>query len=58
MIRKRLRAIDPGDALDGAPEPLVSAPTTADGRRLDAPGSGKRRSRKRNASNQKELPGL
>jgi DNA methylase len=31
---KRLAAINPGDPLDGAPEPTMSAPTTANGRRL------------------------
>ena len=32
------------DALDGAPEPLVSAPSTANGRRLDeSTGKGKRK---------------
>jgi site-specific DNA-methyltransferase (adenine-specific) len=35
-IRDRLAAIQPGDPLDGAPEPLKSAPATAEGRRLDA----------------------
>lgn len=30
-IEKRLQAIEPGDALEGAPEPLVSAPSTANG---------------------------
>jgi site-specific DNA-methyltransferase (adenine-specific) len=34
-IERRLAAIKPGDALDGAPEPLVSAPSTADGVRLE-----------------------
>ena len=32
----RLATIRPGDPLDGAPEPTMSAPTTASGRRLDA----------------------
>ena len=36
QIRKRLSKICSGDVLDGAPEPLVSAPSTADGRRLDS----------------------
>jgi len=31
QIEKRLSAIDIGDPLDGAPEPLVSAPSTANG---------------------------
>lgn len=35
-ICDRLATIQPGDPLDGAPEPLKSAPTTAEGRRLDA----------------------
>jgi site-specific DNA-methyltransferase (adenine-specific) len=30
----RLASISPGDALDGTPEPTMSAPTTANGRRL------------------------
>ncbi|HEX3727990.1 MAG TPA: site-specific DNA-methyltransferase [Pirellulales bacterium] len=33
-IEVRLSTIHPGDALDGAPEPLVSAPNTANGRKL------------------------
>jgi DNA modification methylase len=32
--RKRLASIRPGDPLEGAPEPLVSVPSTAEGRRL------------------------
>ena len=35
-IRKRLGSIEPGNALDGAPEPLVSAPSTDKGRKLKA----------------------
>lgn len=35
QIEARLAAIRPGDPLDGAAEPLVSAPSTANGRRLD-----------------------
>jgi len=35
QVRARLKSINPGQPLDGAPEPLVSAPTTANGRRLD-----------------------
>ena len=34
-IEKRLKAIESGDPLDGAPEPLVSAPSTANGVRLE-----------------------
>jgi site-specific DNA-methyltransferase (adenine-specific) len=46
-IRNRLAGIKSGDPLDGAAEPLVSAPTTADGRRLEDVGKdkGKRKSR-------------
>ena len=33
--RERLASIRPGDQLDGAPEPSVSAPSTAQGKRLD-----------------------
>jgi site-specific DNA-methyltransferase (adenine-specific) len=32
---ERLARIEPDDALDGAPEPTMSAPTTANGRRLE-----------------------
>jgi site-specific DNA-methyltransferase (adenine-specific) len=38
QIRTRLRKISPGDPLDGAPEPLVSVPTTAQGRIRDESG--------------------
>ena len=47
QIRKRLAAITPGDPLDGAAEPLVSCPSTANGRRLEHVQSGKRESGKR-----------
>jgi DNA modification methylase len=33
--RERLSGIQPGDELEGAPEPLVSAPSTDEGRRLN-----------------------
>jgi len=33
-VEARLNLITPGDSLDGAAEPLVSAPATADGRKL------------------------
>jgi site-specific DNA-methyltransferase (adenine-specific) len=32
QARERVHSVSPGDALDGAPEPLVSAPTTANGK--------------------------
>jgi site-specific DNA-methyltransferase (adenine-specific) len=41
--RERLSAIKVGDELDGAPEPLVSAPSTENGRRLDDPDRSKRK---------------
>jgi site-specific DNA-methyltransferase (adenine-specific) len=45
--RARLAGIQPGDALDGAPEPLVSAPRTDQGRELKAsPGETRRRRKK------------
>ncbi|MCO6457799.1 MAG: site-specific DNA-methyltransferase [Pirellulaceae bacterium] len=44
QIRKRLDAVRPGDPLDGAPEPLVSAPSTQQGKRLDAGGRRPRKS--------------
>ena len=34
-VKPRLAAVNPGDPLDGAAEPLVSVPTTANGRKLD-----------------------
>jgi DNA modification methylase len=44
QIKKRLVAIKPGDPLDGAAEPLVSAPTTANGRKLeDVKATGRKR---------------
>ena len=59
QIRKRLRGIRSGDALDGAPEPLVSAPTTAAGRKLDARIHGRHPRRPRTpTTGQKLLPGL
>jgi hypothetical protein len=35
--RQRLESISSGDRLDGAPEPLVSAPTTANGKQRGEP---------------------
>jgi site-specific DNA-methyltransferase (adenine-specific) len=45
-IEKRLASIEPGDPLDGAAEPLVSAPSTANGVRLED------RQRRKNESGQ------
>ncbi len=59
-IRRRLRKIAPGDALDGAPEPVVSAPSTEDGKVLDRTKkkNGTRRKRRAPAAAQKSLPGI
>ena len=69
LIKHRLRAIHKGDALDGAAEPLLSAPTTAAGctleQRLDrrhgssAKAKSKSKSaKKNNSTRQRPLPGL
>ncbi|MHB8972123.1 MAG: DNA-methyltransferase [Pirellulaceae bacterium] len=73
LIQQRLRGIVSGDALDGAPEPLVSAPSTAAGRTLESrnqrlnvrptPSAAKPKSKpkpksKSKPSGQKTLPGL
>jgi DNA modification methylase len=51
-INARLSSIAVGDELDGAPEPLVSAPKTADGRRLEVvqTKNGPKRMRRKNSS--------
>ena len=54
QINKRLAQTTDGDPLNGAPEPLVSAPSTANGRRLDEVGTKPRR-RKKAVSAQPEL---
>jgi len=46
-IRQRLAGIRPGDPLDGAAEPLTSAPNTANGRRLDVRNGGRPKAPKR-----------
>lgn len=58
-IDQRLAKITAGDPLEGAAEPLVSAPSTAEGRRLDER-SRRIRLKKPTAapSKQQELPGL
>ncbi|MFC1758836.1 DNA-methyltransferase, partial [Planctomycetota bacterium] len=38
-IKDRLKEASPGDELDGAPEPIVSAPATKNGVQLDAAGN-------------------
>ena len=42
-MQERLAAIQTGQPLDGAAEPLKSVPATKDGRRLDESGKPKRR---------------
>jgi site-specific DNA-methyltransferase (adenine-specific) len=46
QIQERLASIKPGDPLNGAPEPLVSVPNTANGRRLENVKPSRRRARK------------
>jgi site-specific DNA-methyltransferase (adenine-specific) len=58
-VQERLAAITPGEPLDGAPEPLVSVPKTANGRKLEDvknPGAARRRKRA-TASQQKDFLG-
>jgi site-specific DNA-methyltransferase (adenine-specific) len=59
-INERLDGIQVGDPLDGAPEPLVSAPDTASGRKLadKKPTGPTRRRAKRGTSVQRPLPGI
>lgn len=57
-INKRLAAARPGDPLEGAAEPLVSAPSTADGVRLDDKGDRQRAAARRRLKQQPQLPGL
>ncbi len=56
-IRQRLSRIQAGDELDGAAEPLVSAPSTADGRRVDEKPKKSRRGNNK-TKDQPSLPGL
>lgn len=54
-IAARLKTIKSGDPLDGSPEPLVSAPSTANGRRLDEKTpAGQRRAKKGGAKSEKK----
>ena len=46
-VRQRLKKVKQGDTLEGSPEPLVSAPSTANGRRLgESPAARKKRKKK------------
>jgi DNA modification methylase len=58
QVGKRLAKITPGDPLDGPPEPLLSVPNTAEGRRLqDVKGIAQRRRANRVAAeDQRTLP--
>ena len=56
-VQDRLDGITPGDPLDGAAEPLVSAPSTENGRRLDDPTKPARR-RFRRPKGSPNLPGF
>ena len=60
QVRRRLGKIKRGDPLEGAADPLTSAPSTADGRRLsDVNETGKAKRRKRSAARQqRSLPGF
>jgi len=54
-VQQRLANTHPGDPLEGAPEPLLSAPDTASGRRLsDKP----KPHRRRTSQQQRSLPGV
>ncbi len=60
-VQQRLDAANPGDPLNGAAEPLVSAPSTEDGCTLkDRSGRVREHSKRtpRSSSRQKPLPGL
>lgn len=57
-VQERLAAIQPGDRLDGAEEPLASAPSTQQGRRLNENGPRRRRGARGASAGQKPLPGL
>ncbi len=62
QIRKRLGRVQPGDPLEGVPDPRTSVPNTSDGRRLgEKRGSGRTRLAKRRREIrhlQRDLPGL
>ncbi len=58
-VRQRLDTIHVGDPLDGSPEPVVSAPSTENGRTLEQLNKrGKRAAKKHASSRQKPLPGI
>lgn len=59
-VRARLDAIEPGDSLVGAADPLSSVPDTANGRRLEDVSASKPRRRRlaRRDASEKQLPGF
>jgi site-specific DNA-methyltransferase (adenine-specific) len=58
-VRRRLAQSQPGDPLEGAAEPLVSAPSTTEGRKLEDVREAPRRIRiRRTAGQDRTLPGL
>ncbi len=59
-LRQRLDAIQPGDSLNGAAEPLVSAPSTENGTTIEQRKKRLKRAAKNKAtsSRQKPLPGI
>lgn len=58
QVKKRLAAITPGDALEGPAEPLLSAPPTANGRKLADVKNPKRGRRKTAKVEEPTLPGF
>ncbi len=59
-VRERLNKIKAGDPLEGAAEPLVSAPSTAEGRHVDNVRPSKKRGKKKSSASslQQQLPGV
>jgi len=58
LALERIQRVSVGQALDGAAEPTLSAPSTAAGRSLSAPGAKKVKAEKQHVSNQRSLPGI
>jgi len=62
QVRERLKGIRPGDPLEGVPDPRLSVPTTAEGRRLadkvDTKHSKRARGRHEIRDLQRDLPGV
>jgi site-specific DNA-methyltransferase (adenine-specific) len=56
QIERRLAAISPGDPLDGVTEPLLSVPSTANGRRLETVVPAPASSRKKGKGGRKHAP--